>query len=49
MMNLINKREFPAYLDHPEISVKPFDIKLEEIELDMTTEEQMELISALST
>ena len=40
MMNRINKQTLPAYLLHPEISVKPFDITLEELALDMMDELQ---------
>ncbi len=42
MMNWINQQVLPAYLLHPEISVKPFDIKLEELGLDMMDELDLE-------
>ena len=38
MMSWINEQTLPAYLLHPEITVKPFDIKLEEVALDMAAE-----------
>ena len=38
MMNWINQQVLPAYLLHPEITIKPFDIKLEELALDMAGE-----------
>ena len=38
MTNWINEQTLPAYLLHREITVKPFDIKLEELALDMMSE-----------
>ena len=38
MMSWINQQVLPAYLLCPEITVKPFDIKLEELALDMMGE-----------
>ena len=42
MMSWINEQVLPAYLLHPEITVKPFDIKIEELALDMMDELELE-------
>lgn len=42
MMNWISQQILPAYLLHPEITIKPFDIKLEELALDMMDELDLE-------
>lgn len=45
MMNWINQQTLPVCLLHPEIMVKPFDIKLEELALDMAAELEFDLCS----
>ena len=44
MTNWINQQILPAYLLHPEVTVKPFDIRLEELALDMMGELEFDQI-----